>query len=247
MYQVHDWAKVKDLVRQGVSKQHIAERLGCSRTTVYRLLSLEAPPSYERAPAGSLLDPFKDAVAALLTADATAPATVIRQHLQRQGYGGGISILKDHLASVRPAFLAARDFQRTVYAPGEILQADWWDTGVSVPVGKGATRRAYGMVTTLPFSAAHAVVYTHSQTTTDAVPALLGCLTRLGGVPAKLQMPAIPSRRRRCPAAGAQQATASRSPSATPPRQPQLPGQSPKGPPHRDRGEPQLPVGFRRR
>jgi hypothetical protein len=42
------------------------------------------------------------------------------------------------------------------------------------------------MVTTLPFSAAHAVVYTHSQTTADAVPALLGCLERLGGVPAKL-------------------------------------------------------------
>lgn len=101
MYQVHDWAKVKELVRQGVSKQHIGERLGCSRTTVHRLLSLETPPSYERAPAGSLLDPFKDAVAALLTDDATAPATVIRQHLQRQGYGGGISILKDHLASVR--------------------------------------------------------------------------------------------------------------------------------------------------
>jgi len=186
VYQVHDWAKVKELVREGVPKRHIAERLGCSRTTVYRLLLLETPPSYERAPAGALLDPFKDAVAALLRADATAPATVIRQHLQRQGYAGGVSILKDYLSEVRPAFLAARDFQRTVYAPGEIVQADWWDTGVSVPVGKGVSRRAYGMVTTLPFSAAHAVVYTHSQTTADAVPALLGCLTRLGGVPGKL-------------------------------------------------------------
>jgi transposase len=186
VYQVHDWAKVKELVRQGVSKQHIAERLGCSRTTVYRLLSLETPPRYERTPAGSLLEPFKDAVAAMLRDDATAPATVIREHLQRQGYAGGITILKDYLSEVRPAFLAARDFQRTVYAPGEILQADWWDTGVSVPVGKGASRRAYGMVTTLPFSAAHAVVFTHAQTTADAVPALLGCLERLGGVPAKL-------------------------------------------------------------
>ena len=100
---------------------------------------------------------------------------------------------KDHLASVRPAFLAARDFQRTVYAPGEILQADWLDTGVSVPVGNGATRRAYRMVTTLPFSADHAVVYTHAQTTADALPALLGCLTRLGGVPATLVIDRDPS------------------------------------------------------
>ena len=55
-----------------------------------------------------------------------------------------------------------------------------------MPVGKGATRRAYGMVITLPFSAAHAVVYTHAQTTADAVPALYGCLERLGGVSQRL-------------------------------------------------------------
>jgi hypothetical protein len=55
-------------------------------------------------------------------------------------------------------------------------------------VGKGARRRAFGFVTALPFSAAHSVVFTHSQTTADAVPALLGCLVRLGGVPGKLVM-----------------------------------------------------------
>ena len=187
MYQVHDWATVRELARQGVPKRRIAERLGCSRTTVYRLASLEAPPRYERSTASSLLDPFKDAIAAMLADDETAPATVIRQHLQRSGYRGSITILKGYLASVRPLY-RRRDYQRTVYAPGEILQADWWETGVSVPVGKGASRPAFGFVTTLPFSAAHAVVFTHSQTTADAIPALLGCLTRLGGVPAKLVM-----------------------------------------------------------
>jgi len=67
VYEVHDWAKVKELVREGVPKRHIAERLGCSRTTVYRLLALQTPPRHERPPAGSLLEPFKDAVAALLS------------------------------------------------------------------------------------------------------------------------------------------------------------------------------------
>jgi transposase len=100
VYQVHDWAKVRELVRQGVPRQRIAERLGCSRTTVYRLLSLETPPRYERTPAGSLLDPFKDAIVAMLADDATAPATVVREHLRRQGYGGGITILKDYLTEV---------------------------------------------------------------------------------------------------------------------------------------------------
>ena len=59
VYQVHDWAKVRELDRQGVPKRRIAERLGCSRTTVYRLASLERPPRYERSPAGSLLDPVQ--------------------------------------------------------------------------------------------------------------------------------------------------------------------------------------------
>jgi len=185
VYQVHDWAMVRELVRQGVPKQRIAERLGCSRTTVYRLAGLSEPPRYERTGGGSQLDPFKEEIAALLAEDATAPATVIREHLQQRGYGGGITILKDYLHELRPLY-RHRDYQRTVYAPGEIVQADWWDSGLAVPVGKGASRRAYGFVTTLPFSAAHAVVFTFAQTTADALPALLGCLQRLGGVPAKL-------------------------------------------------------------
>jgi len=185
VYQVHDWAMVRELVRQGVPKQRIAERLGCSRTTVYRLAGLSEPPRYERTGGGSQLDPFKEEIAALLAEDATAPATVIREHLQQRGYGGGITILKDYLHELRPLY-RHRDYQRTVYAPGEIVQADWWDSGLAVPVGKGASRRAYGFVTTLPFWAAHAVVFTFAQTTADALPALLGCLQRLGGVPAKL-------------------------------------------------------------
>jgi len=108
VYQVHDWAKVRELYHQGVSKKAIARRLGMSRNTVARLTASETPPCYERAAAGSLLDPFKDAVAAMLTKDAEAPATVIRQYLQRQGYAGGITILKDYLALVRPASAAAR-------------------------------------------------------------------------------------------------------------------------------------------
>jgi hypothetical protein len=92
--------------------------------------------------------------------------------------------LRDCLASERAQFKAARGYGPTTYLPGELLQADWRDNDVDVPVGKGAKRGAHGLVGTLPFSAAHAVVYTHSQTTADAVPALWGCPERLGIVPA---------------------------------------------------------------
>ncbi|MBM4436066.1 MAG: DDE-type integrase/transposase/recombinase [Actinobacteria bacterium] len=87
---------------------------------------------------------------------------------------------------MRPAFLAARAYQRTTYQPGEIGQVDWWHTGVVVPVGGERRRAAFGLVATLPFSAAHAVTFTFATTTGDLRPALLGCLERLGGVPQKL-------------------------------------------------------------
>ena len=115
MYEVHEWAKVRELYREGVSRKAIARRLGMSRNTVARLLASAEPPRYEREPAGSQLDPFKGAVLEMLREDASVPATVIREHLQREGYGGGITILKDYLASVRPQFKATPDFGRTTY------------------------------------------------------------------------------------------------------------------------------------
>jgi hypothetical protein len=57
---------------------------------------------------------------------------------------------------------------------------------VQVPVGPGLSREAFGLVTTLPFSAVHAMTFTLSRTVGDLRPALLGCLARLGGVPQKL-------------------------------------------------------------
>jgi len=184
VYRVQDWAEVKRLRdREGLSKKAIAERLGMSRTTVDRLLSLPEPPSYERSPASSLLDPYRDTILSLLRQDARAASTVIRERLQAEGYCGGKTILKDYLKEVRPQFLAAETYQRTSYLPGEIGQIDWWQLPVSVPVGRDALRKAFGLVVTLPHSAAHACFFTHQKTLADFLPALLGCLVRLGGVP----------------------------------------------------------------
>lgn len=184
---MEDWAEVQRLSRrEGLSKAAIARRLGMSRNTVARLLRLNEPPRYARTPAGSLVDPFADQIAALLSVDPKAPATVIAERLRADGYTGGLSILKAHLASVRPGFLAARAFQRTSYRPGEIGQVDWWHTGIRVPVGRDQAREAFGLVVHLPHSGASAVVFTLSRTLADLRPALVGGLQRLGGVPEAL-------------------------------------------------------------
>lgn len=184
VYGVHEWAEVNRLFhREHVPKARIARQLKMSRTTVCRLAALEVPPRYERPRKGSLLDPHKDRIRELLGEAPTAPATVILQHLRKEGYQGGITVLKDHLTEVRPLFVVKEGFGRTVYLPGEICQLDWWETGQMVDVGKGHRAEAFGLVATLPYCAAHAVVFCHAMTTADFLWTLRGCLARLGGLP----------------------------------------------------------------
>jgi transposase len=186
VYDVQDWAEVHRLFhRQGWSKTAIAGKLSMSRNTVDRLLKLTEPPHYERKPKGSALDAFDDEIVSMLGQDPTVRATVIMERLRPLGYTGGITVLKERLASLRPVMRTARSYQRTSYLPGEVAQLDWWHTGAAIPVGKGAQRQAFGLVTTLPHSAAHATVFTFGRTTPEFVAAALGCFTRLGGVPEK--------------------------------------------------------------
>lgn len=182
MYDVQDWAEVRRLKRHGWTNTAIAEKFAMSRNTVAELIARDRPPRYERPPAGSKLDDHAEAIAAMLDEDAKAPATVILERLRPLGYAGGITILKERLAELRPGFLAARSYQRTTYLPGELAHVDWWHTGVQIPVGRGATREAFGLVASLPHSAAHATVFTFSKTTADFCPAMVGCFERLGGV-----------------------------------------------------------------
>lgn len=184
---MQDWAEVHRLFhREGVPKARIARRLGMSRNTVDRLLGLSVPPAYVRSPVVSKVDPFKDQVRAMLAADPSVPATVILERLRREGFDGSITILKRFVAQVRPQFASAQAFQRTSYLPGEIGQVDWWHTGIKIDVGRGSLREALGLVVTLPHSAAHAAVFTLAKDVPAFLAGLLGCLTRLGGVPEKL-------------------------------------------------------------
>jgi transposase len=135
---VEDWAEIRRLHRaEGLPIKTIARTLGVSRNTVRAAVASDAPPKYERKPVGSAVDAFDDAIRQQLELVATMPATVIAE---RVGWTRGITVFKQRVAELRPAYLPPDPASRTSYVAGDIAQCDFWFPPIELPVGFGQTR-----------------------------------------------------------------------------------------------------------
>ncbi|HZE04252.1 MAG TPA: hypothetical protein VE127_03445 [Solirubrobacteraceae bacterium] len=171
---------------EGLSARKISERTGLARDTVARLLAAEAPPRYSRAPAGSILDPFKEWICEQLREDATVPSQRLREDAQELGYEGGRTIFDEYVREARPRFLAKRTFQRTLYRPAELIQCDLWEPSAHVPVGWGQLRRGWVVTSQSCWSRAFAGALVFSKEAPDILWGLARNLGRLGVRPQKL-------------------------------------------------------------
>ena len=98
--------EIRILHRQGLSVREIARRTGHSRNTVERYLRSEGAPRYTpRPPVAGKLGPHEcwlaDRVRSALPE--RLAATALLRELRGRGYTGGITILREHLARLRPA------------------------------------------------------------------------------------------------------------------------------------------------
>jgi len=135
---VEDWAEIRRLRRvEGLPIKMIARTLGISRNTVRAALASDGPPKYERTPAGSAVDAFEEAIRAQLLLVPTMPATVIAE---RVGWTRGLTVFKERVRELRPAYLPPDPAGRTTYEAGDIAQCDVWFPPVSIPVGYGQAR-----------------------------------------------------------------------------------------------------------
>jgi transposase len=185
---VERWAELRrEHFVGGVGIKELARRHGVDRNTVRKALRSQEPPRYQRAPAASKLDPFKDEIHRLLTADPKLPGVRVRELLEPLGCAAGKTVVDDYLREVRPLFAPpARTFARAVWRPGEVCQFDVWQPRDPVPVGHGQTRPGWVVIACLGFSRAGAGVLVFSKQTEDLLAGITGCLTRLGALPNEL-------------------------------------------------------------
>jgi transposase len=132
---VEDWAEIRRLHRaEEMPIRAIARHLGISKNTVKRAIATDRAPVYERAAKGSAVDAFEPQIRELLKATPSMPATVIAERI---GWERGITVLKERVRELRPAYLPADPTGRTTYLPGELAQCDLWFPPVHIPVGYG--------------------------------------------------------------------------------------------------------------
>ena len=156
--------------------RQISRRTGSSRNTVRRYLrDAEAARYGPRALRVCKLDAYVDYLAERLAQARPdwIPATVLLREIREQGYAGGISQLKAHLAPFKQA--AIDPVVRFETAPGRQMQVDF------TTVRRGRDR-LLAFVATMGYSRASFVHFTQREDFARWRDGLLGAFEYFGGV-----------------------------------------------------------------
>jgi transposase len=181
MIDVEDWAEIRRLHRaEKLSIKAIVRRTGFARNTVRDALRSDAPPKYERARSGSLVDAVEPRIRELLSEFPTMPATVIAERVE---WSHGMTILNERVRELRPLFVPPDPVQRTSYRPGELAQWDLWQPDVEIPVGFGQTTKGWVVNGVSGFSRLHGGWMVPTRAGHDVLGGTLKVLAGFGAVP----------------------------------------------------------------
>ncbi len=184
--------QVVTLARQGEKLRVIARALGVARNTVRKILRAHAQRVAEghsvldearpAAPRPSMLAPWQGRIGELFTKYPDITAQRVFEILRGEGYGGGYTIIKDHVRAARPRPPVTPSQPTPVYGPGQMAESDWTPCTVTYTDGRRATVQIHGMVL------AHSrrkVFRVHERADLHALmDAHVASFARFGGVPA---------------------------------------------------------------
>lgn len=178
IFEIH---RLKDL---GWSARRISRELKLGRPTVKKYLENPEQTISKRLPGPSKLDPYRELIGQFLDQDPQVGAPVVLQRLQRQGFGGEITIVRDYLQKIRGQIKYREPFIRFESPPGKQMQIDWGHFG---HLSYGDTKRKlYALAVIESYSRMSYVEFTHSQRQEALHQGLLNAFSYFGGSPEEI-------------------------------------------------------------
>ena len=102
MLKNEEWLLIRDLYSKGFSISEISRRTGYARKTVRKYLNRKTAPEPQKRPGRkSKLDPYKPHILKRLNESSDSAARLFRE-IQKMGFDGGETIVKDFIKEVRP-------------------------------------------------------------------------------------------------------------------------------------------------
>lgn len=180
---LQDWALIRRLVADGVSRRQVARDLGVDRATVARVLGSASPPKYERPAGSSSFALFEVRVRQLLSQTPSMQATVLAE---RVGWSGSASWFRQNLAVIRPVFRPVDPADRLTWEPGDAAQCDLWFPPAKIPLEDGTSALLPVLVIVPAFSRFTLAMMLPSRTTQDLLLGSWQLISQLGRVPRRL-------------------------------------------------------------
>lgn len=144
---------------QGYKQHEIAEIIGVTDRTIRNYLKAE-PCQRNKRKYSSKLDKFKSFIQNIIEDKPYYNCILLMERLQKMGYDGHISILRDYVAKIRKKVLTEAVI-RFETEPGYQAQVDWKDLGKRLI--DGIYRNLYAFVMTLGFSRGSFIWFTTSM------------------------------------------------------------------------------------
>jgi transposase len=190
MRTVDDFARIRQLHRDGLSARQIAKRLGVGRDTVRKALSNPEPKPYTLSAArpAPVFGAFREIVDAILAADESAPrkqrhtaTRIYRRLVAEYGYTGSYDPIRRHLKLRR---LSRREtFIPLDHPPGHRAEADFGHVHVDFPDGR---RQVPVLVVTWSYSNCPFAVALPTERTEAVLHGLAEAFAFFGCVPKEL-------------------------------------------------------------
>lgn len=177
------WAEIRRLhLVEKLSIREISRTLNLHRQTVRNALKRDHAPVRAMRSRGSILDAWEKDIEEILGRTPRMTAVRMLEELERRGFKGKITVVRQRLAKHREK-RHAEPFVRRLFHPGEAAEVDWAACG-SIDVG-GRKRRVSGFVMVLCYSRMIYLEFTISEALEEFQRCHQNAFAIFGGAPRK--------------------------------------------------------------